>query len=1073
MTTTTSEQLKKDLATLQIDIDHLETLSVQQASTQYRKVALTVHPDKADPHNPKQVEEFTAAFQELGNCYQRVLKYIVERLQSEIEPMNDEDLFARENFDNFNFPFENQGSFTVKVEDDLAEVWQDCFESVFGAPRIVKTPKGTESDRIWKIIFEHEGRKSEITVHFYNHNKPKHKKQSLFLIQGGIQSFLCEFVFTELPKIYKLVSMRKVKTVAPLRYPKRKRISTPVKKRNIKYKPTAKHEGINCGFCDFTSFSNVKMIRHMKTSHTKPCTKEDVSSSAAKDVPLLVEDMSMCLISDDEEENDITNKKLLVEDVQEDNNAAPFVKPLPLYKCNGCQFATTTTENLKEHKKSSHEIERQDKENIVFLHSCISCNFKTNDYSSLLEHTANNHLIHPELSKKKSMIFCTICNDKFDGEGGLKEHTESHHAQLECKACEQKFSSELALEWHLETEHEEDILNAPDSKKESNKNVHIPTSTQVNIEEPPKSTGVAEMPAAIPCPFCQLLSKNTDALKTHIENIHFAKEDNKSDGDDISVKGKDTCSKCSNCNFVGSEDELVKHVRSKHKIILTCKDCGNKFPDMLTLENHIQAKHPTEPFPCESCGLVLGNFPLLQEHMKSTHSPILLNCHCCDYSATDKEGLQIHFMEAHEEVFILHTTATMVSDMSDRFATFETFNANLKDILKTVLDNQNALKQELFVLRNNQAKQTSNKVSQAKSSETPAEESPPRCPSPCPAGPASPAPPVRSTPNPNVSFPPKTQSPKSSTSNLRPPRVTPPKEQNPQSRILYIGDSISATADIKSLEVATQSKFVTAKAYSAVNDAVSNAAKQAAKYPSSNFTDVVKTQLGKEDYKYLILQAGSVDITNLNTKDNPEEYLEYYRQEAIMSATNIFNAGVNALKSQPSLGKVVIMKHIPRYDPTDVDPMSLKPSLSLLFNNTMTNLWMESPYKQKMFVGNHEIECTGAIRESRYCHTKSGRYDGIHLYGNSGSKAYTLSVLSILRAAHVTSSEHDFHLSCAQYKYQNRQKNGNHSNEKGNHWQRVKSNDRKYSGRKHYQPKIAPVPTSSRFARLSDLDQGN
>jgi hypothetical protein len=69
--------------------------------------------------------------------------------------------------------------------------------------------------------------------------------------------------------------------------------------------------------------------------------------------------------------------------------------------------------------------------------------------------------------------------------------------------------------------------------------------------------------------------------------------------------------------------------------------------------------------------------------------------------------------------------------------------------------------------------------------------------------------------------------------------------------------------------VATQAKFVTAKAYSAVHDTVSNNANQAAEYPTSKFTNVVQTQLGKKDFKYLILQGGSVDITNLNTKDNP------------------------------------------------------------------------------------------------------------------------------------------------------------------------------------------------------------
>ena len=136
-----------------------------------------------------------------------------------------------------------------------------------------------------------------------------------------------------------------------------------------------------------------------------------------------------------------------------------------------------------------------------------------------------------------------------------------------------------------------------------------------------------------------------------------------------------------------------------------------------------------------------------------------------------------------------------------------------------------------------------------------------------------------------------------------------------------------------------------------------------------------------------------------------------------MSATNLFNAATNALKVQPTLRKVVIMKQIPRYDPSHVDPMGLKPTLSLLFNNTLTTLWMDSAFKNKIFVGNHDIECTGAIKESRYRQTKTGKYDGIHLYGSSGRKAFTLSVLRILKAADLTSSDNDYHQSCAQFKY--------------------------------------------------------
>ena len=127
-----SDELKKDLSTLRIDYDKLEILTVQEVRAAYHKVALDIHPDKADPKNKEQVAKFTADFQELGNCYQRVLKHIIENSHPQgedpIEAMDDEALFAKEHFDKFNFPFENSGSFTVSVEDNLAEAWQDSLK---------------------------------------------------------------------------------------------------------------------------------------------------------------------------------------------------------------------------------------------------------------------------------------------------------------------------------------------------------------------------------------------------------------------------------------------------------------------------------------------------------------------------------------------------------------------------------------------------------------------------------------------------------------------------------------------------------------------------------------------------------------------------------------------------------------------------------------------------------------------------------------------------------------------------------------------------------------------------------
>ena len=119
----------------------------------------------------------------------------------------------------------------------------------------------------------------------------------------------------------------------------------------------------------------------------------------------------------------------------------------------------------------------------------------------------------------------------------------------------------------------------------------------------------------------------------------------------------------------------------------------------------------------------------------------------------------------------------------------------------------------------------------------------------------------------------------------------------------------------------------------------------------------------------MVIQAGSVDITNLNTKDNPTEYLDYYRQEAVISANNLFQAAVNGLLSSPSLENFILMKQIPKYDRNEVDPLSLKPALSQLYNNTLTEEWMGSQFKDRIIIGFHNIKCSGAILQSRYRET--------------------------------------------------------------------------------------------------------
>ena len=145
----------------------------------------------------------------------------------------------------------------MRVEDNLAKFWRDSLEWQYGKPRIDKTPNGTESDRYWKVRFGN----IELTVHFYNHNKYKDKKQSKLMILG---STMCEYVFTELPNIYKIVCSKSVSVPDPVIDSKRKRLVTPNSKRNIRFKSASKPDGNECALCDFISQSTVNMIKAHK-----------------------------------------------------------------------------------------------------------------------------------------------------------------------------------------------------------------------------------------------------------------------------------------------------------------------------------------------------------------------------------------------------------------------------------------------------------------------------------------------------------------------------------------------------------------------------------------------------------------------------------------------------------------------------------------------------------------------------------------------------------------------------------------------------------------------------------------
>ena len=104
------EVLKKDLDIFGLDASQLQSLSVQDVRAAYHKLAKEIHPDRVDPADVEKVAECTKAFQDAGNSYQRILKYIIDKLQKKRDTkdvtVNAEEVFAKDNFGIF--PFEKK-----------------------------------------------------------------------------------------------------------------------------------------------------------------------------------------------------------------------------------------------------------------------------------------------------------------------------------------------------------------------------------------------------------------------------------------------------------------------------------------------------------------------------------------------------------------------------------------------------------------------------------------------------------------------------------------------------------------------------------------------------------------------------------------------------------------------------------------------------------------------------------------------------------------------------------------------------------------------------------------------------
>ena len=349
---------------------------------------------------------------------------------------------------------------------------------------------------------------------------------------------------------------------------------------------------------------------------------------------------------------------------------------------------------------------------------------------------------------------------------------------------------------------------------------------------------------------------------------------------------------------------------------------------------------------------------------------------------------------------MIHTTAKQVNDVSVKLD-------NFGNMFNQIFDTMNAMKQELFVIRNKQVEQSSNK--NITKSEKPTQR--------VVIDVSKPAKEVKEKDE--ISKDIEDVKEKDTYANKVKKNLKVDNHKNEEfspNNILMVADSHSYNLDRNIFENNTKTKLDMAIAFTVDEDVD-------AKYRSRNFLKVVPERLGKKKYDTLIMQAGSNEISNINL-ESPSLNITQWEKKVEESREKVFQLAQKSLKSNPSLKKVLIVKSLPRYDPSTLDPSSIKSKLNKFGNTVYDRLWLKSGCPNNIHIVDQQMDCQGPLREKRFGNPGSvgqdGKpWDGIHMRGKMAAKHYTHSLARIVSALN-PQGDGNYHKTCPQAIYQHR-----------------------------------------------------
>ena len=589
-------------------------------------------------------------------------------------------------------------------------------------------------------------------------------------------------------------------------------------------------------------------------------------------------------------------------------------------------------------------------------------------------------------------------------------------AKLPCSKCEITFMNSSQLNRHKITKHVSDVNNIDSSIKcltlaedlsladLSDNNIvdkiDDMTTDEVTLEEictEPKNTCIVaaeieEEKIEQPVYKCEKCEYST-LKKTDIERHMKAKHEGEVVMDVENVKSiQEEPQNLINHKLVTaeSEKELKIHIQSNHE----CEKCGYKSNDEKDMKIHFQTTHESvrvnllkenryKKIKCEECKYECRYNKQLQKHSRSHHGEDkdtrIYSCDACPYTTLYVGQLWEHVLDKHpgkdkefspktSKDILFNLLAEQNMDLLEEVRSIKngmknSFNQLAGDFDKT-LNEVNEKAEERDQENKEIIRKLCEEVEQLKENIKCSPTLPP-CPQPAP---------VHSS---------------------VPERTKPKTAYQARKKVLYVGDSMGRNVNFPKIESEVKCTIKTAKAYSAAHD-------KDAKWPDSNYTEVVDKELTKQTYDTLVMTAPTVDITNLDTsKLKEEDSTDVYQQIVFVSCQNMISTAHRAIQQQ-NLEQVILMEHPPRFDSKELDPIGLKPKLAKLANSMFNQLWLDSPHKNKIIIGNHRLDdsSSGDKFAAMFANKRTGNYNGVVHDGGMGSRGrglYSDSVKNVFK----------------------------------------------------------------------------